>query len=133
MILLSSFLNNFIQLVGVLVIFGFVLVITYFATKWIGGFQKMQMHGRNLQVIESMQLAPNKYIESVKAGEVYLVIAVGKDEVTMLTRLTGEQLGITEGEMEEGCAGGKAAGAGSQETFQEILNRFREHFPKKQD
>ena len=33
MILLSSSLNSFIQLLGVLLIFLFVLVITYFTTK----------------------------------------------------------------------------------------------------
>ena len=43
MILLSSSLNSFIQLLGVLLIFLFVLVITYFTTKWIGGYQKVQM------------------------------------------------------------------------------------------
>ena len=47
MILLSSSLNSFIQLLGVLLIFLFVLVITYFTTKWIGGYQKVQMSGRS--------------------------------------------------------------------------------------
>ena len=50
MILLSSSLNSFIQLLGVLLIFLFVLVITYFTTKWIGGYQKVQMSGRSFQV-----------------------------------------------------------------------------------
>lgn len=40
MILLSSALGSFIQLLGVLIIFLFVLAITYFTTKWIGNYQK---------------------------------------------------------------------------------------------
>ena len=66
----------------------------------------------------------------VKAGEVYLVVAVGKDDVTLLTQLTEEQLS----EVPDLSAAqnrfpmdGKAA----QENFREVLNRVKEHFPKK--
>ena len=66
----------------------------------------------------------------VKAGEVYLVVAVGKDDVTLLTQLTEDQLS----EVPDFSAiqnkfpmDGKAA----QENFREVLNRVKEHFPKK--
>lgn len=55
MILLSSSLNSFIQLLGVLLIFLFVLVITYFTIKWIGGYQKVQMSGRSFQVVDTIR------------------------------------------------------------------------------
>ena len=115
MILLSSALGSFIQLLGVLIIFLFVLAITYFTTKWIGNYQKTNFA---------------KFIAIVKAGEVYLVVAVGKDDVTLLTQLTEEQLS----EVPDLSAAqnrfpmdGKAA----QENFSEVLNRVKEHFPKK--
>ncbi len=92
MILLSSTLESAMQLIGALLIFAIVLIITYFTTKWVGGYQKIRMQNKNLQIIESLNVAPNKYLCLVKAGEVYLVIAVGKDEVTLLTQLTKEQL-----------------------------------------
>ena len=116
MILLSSALGSFIQLLGVLIIFLFVLAITYFTTKWIGNYQKTNFANKNLQIVE--------------AGEVYLVVAVGKDDVTLLTQLTEEQLS----EVPDLSAAqnrfpmdGKAA----QENFSEVLNRVKEHFPKK--
>ncbi len=135
MILLSSSLQSFIQLLGVLLIFVFVLFITYFVTKWIGNFQKLQIHRGSLRVVESIQIAANKYIQIIKVGDVYLVIAVGKDEVTMLTQLTGEQLGITEDMTDEDTVSGKgtAGSIAAQETFQEVMNRLKGHFPKKQD
>ena len=77
MILLSSSLNSFIQLLGVLLIFLFVLVITYFTTKWIGGYQKVQMSGRSFQVVDTIRIANNKLVQVIKMGDVYLVIAVG--------------------------------------------------------
>lgn len=132
MLLLSSSLNSFLQLVGVLLIFICVLVATYFATRWIGGVQKSQMKGHSLQVIDTVQIAGNKYIQLIRAGEAYLVIAVGKEEVRLLAQLTGEQLGIDASMPECGKPAGSATARG-KETFQEVLDRFREHFPKKQD
>lgn len=118
MILLSSSLNSFLQLLGAIIIFVFVLIITYFTTRWVGGFQKTQMKSSNLQVIESVRIANNSYIQVIKAGEKYLVIAVSKEHVTMLTELPAEQL--------------KETTQDSREDFQDILNRLREHLPKKQ-
>ena len=65
MILLSSSLNSFIQLLGVLLIFLFVLVITYFTTKWIGGYQKVQMSGRSFQVVDTIRIANNKLVQYI--------------------------------------------------------------------
>lgn len=119
MILLSSSLNSFLQLLGAIIIFGFVLIITYFTTKWVGGFQKTQMKSSNLQVIDTMRIANNKFVQVIKVGEKYLVIAVGKDEVTMLTELPEEQL--------------KETTQDSREDFQDVLNKLKDRFPKKQD
>ena len=92
MILLSSALGSFLQLIGVLIIFIVVLFITFYTTKWIGNYQKTNLVNKNLQIVESIRVGNNKFIAIVKAGEVYLVVAVGKDEVTLLTQLTEEQL-----------------------------------------
>ncbi len=130
MILLSSALGSFLQLIGVLIIFIVVLFITFYTTKWIGNYQKTNLVNKNLQIVESIRVGNNKFIAIVKAGEVYLVVAVGKDEVTLLTQLTEEQLS----EIPDFSAmqnkfpmDGKAA----QENFYEILERMKKHFPKK--
>lgn len=134
MILLSSTLSSFVQLLGVVVIFIFVLVITYFTTKWLGGLQKAHTAGRNLQVIETMQIMNNKYIQMIKTGEVYLVIAVGKDEVTLLAQLTADQLSeLTELQKDMLQTKGKEDFSSVQETFQDVLDKIKERFPKKQD
>ena len=118
MILLSSSLNSFIQLLGVLLIFLFVLVITYFTTKWIGGYQKVQMSGRSFQVVDTIRIANNKLVQVIKMGDVYLVIAVAKDNVTMLAKLTEEEMGLTEAEICNGKTPGQNGEKG-QMTFQE--------------
>lgn len=132
MILLSSSLNSFIQLLGVLIIFAFVLAITYFTTRWIGGYQKMQMSGRSFQVVDTIRIAGNKYVQVLKMGDVYLVIAIGKDTVTMLAKLTEEEIGLTEEEILNRTKT-NADGGGTQMSFQETLEKLKEHFPGKQD
>lgn len=130
MILLSSTFENAMQLVGAFLIFAVVLIITYFTTKWVGGYQKISRRNKNLQIVESLNIAPNRYICLVKAGEVYLVIAVGKEEVTLLTQLTEEQLSeVPVFDSNQGnTMSGKTVVA---ENFQEVLEKVKGHFPKK--
>ena len=118
----SSF-SSFMQLIGVLIIFLFVLAVTYVATRWIAGYQKEHSYNKNLKIIATLRLTTNKYIQIVQAGEEYLVIAIGKDEVRLLTKLTQEQL--RELPSEE-----FPAGVGP-ESFKELLEKFKKHIPKK--
>ncbi len=92
-VLLISSLESFLQLCFVLFIFVAVLVMTRYATKWIAGYQKVQMSGRNLEIVETLRLSSNKYLAVVRAGEDrYFVIGVGKDEVTAIGELSAEEV-----------------------------------------
>ncbi len=122
----SSIGGGFFQLLGVLLIFVFVLVITYLVTKWIAGYQKGQAIHKNLQVVETLKLTPNKYVQIVEAGTKYLVIAIGKDEVTLLTTLEKDELKVLPEELQN------TDGRKVQESFQEILDKLKEHLPNKQ-
>ncbi|MBE5906425.1 MAG: hypothetical protein E7277_06470 [Lachnospiraceae bacterium] len=88
----STGLDNVVQLLVVLVIFLFVLAITVLTTRFIGGYQKMQMSNKNIRMIESLRLSNSKYIGLLEVGEVYLVVGVGKDEITPIAKLTKEEL-----------------------------------------
>ena len=124
-ILLSSSFLSLVQLIGALIIFAFVLGITYLTTRWMGGFQKSRSNNKNLHIIETINVGNNKYISIVEAGTVYLVVSVGKDEVHLLTQLTREQLKDFSFEHVEEKE--------SQESFTEILEKLKDKLPKKQD
>ena len=124
MILLSSSFESFIQLLGVLLIFLFILGATYCTTKWIGSYQQINMRNKNLQIVESIKIGTNKFICLIKAGEIYLVVAVGKDEVTMLAQLTEEQLS-------EVPIRDVVAGNGTTDNFKDVLEKMKGHFSKK--
>ncbi|MBE5887281.1 MAG: flagellar biogenesis protein [Lachnospiraceae bacterium] len=122
-LLISSSLDSFLELIGVLLIFVFILVITYLCSKWMAGYQKMHMKSKNLQIIESIPAGNNKAICLVKAGTEYLVVGIGKDEIQYLATLSEEQL--TDFSFREEKTTGK------EETFQEIFGQFRDKMSKK--
>lgn len=80
------------QLISVILIFVFVVVLTYVTTYIVGNYQKSRMAGNNIQVLETMRISNNKYIQVVKIGKKYFAIAVCKDTVTYLCELNGEDL-----------------------------------------
>lgn len=82
-----------IDLITVLVIFLFVLALTYYVTRWIAGYQKTKTAQGNLSVAEVIRVANNQYIQIVRAGtDKYLVVGVSKDRMTLLATLTGDEL-----------------------------------------
>ena len=93
--------DSVLQFFTVLLVFIFVLGITYFTTRWIANYQKKQTKGKNIEVIESSRIGQNKFIQIVKTGDKYVVIGIGKNEITMLTELDSESLQLPkEGESE---------------------------------
>lgn len=124
-ILLAGSLESFIQLLGALVIFVFVIVLVYFTTKWMGGIQKKRSYNKNLRIIETIGLGNNKMVSIVEAGEVYLVVAIGKEEVHLLAQLTRDQLKDFSFEQTENKS--------STESFAEIMEKLKNKLPKKQD
>jgi flagellar protein FliO/FliZ len=85
-------MDSYLQFLTVLILFVFVLAVTYATTRWIASYQKDRTAGGNLEVMETLRITGNKYLQLVRAGEKYLVIAVGKDEIHMLAELSEEEL-----------------------------------------
>lgn len=110
----SSSAGSLAQLLTVILIFAFVLFITAFTTKYIANFQKAQGLNRNMEVIESIRITNNKFLEVVRAGNKYIVIGVGKDEITMLTEIDGESLIKADGEKPN-----------VKETFSDIISKAK--------
>lgn len=92
MILAATSLDSFVQLITVLIIFVFVLILTYFTTRWMAGIQKGRSFNRNLKIIETISAGNNKMISIVEAGTKYIVVSIGKDEVNFLTELKEDEL-----------------------------------------
>lgn len=92
MILAATSLDSFVQLITVLIIFVFVLILTYFTTRWMARIQKGRSFNKNLRIIETISVGNNKMISIVEAGTKYIVVSIGKDDVNYLTELKEEEL-----------------------------------------
>ena len=118
----SDSITSYAQFMTVLIIFLFVLALTYFVTKWISGYQKIRCKNANMELIESFQLANNKYIQIIRVGRKYLAVAIGKDSVTMLVEIPEEQLMLSND------------ADNAQYSFKEILEKIQtKSFLKKED
>ena len=119
---LSDRADSYVQFMTVLILFVFVLAITAFVTRWIGGYQKGKSAGANMELIESLRLSSNKYVQIVRIGRKYLAVAVCKDTVTMLSEIPAEDMSFPEG---------SSAGAS---TFRDVLAKIqKERILEKED
>lgn len=89
---LGSTIENALQLIGLIFMFGFVLAATYFTSKFVGNYKLGQIKNKNFKVIETYKIAPNKFLQLVKMGEKYVVISIGKDDVRYITELKEEEI-----------------------------------------
>lgn len=88
----SERFDSYMQFITVLIIFLFVLLITYWVTRWTAGYQKSQTANANMEIIETIRLSGNKYVQIVRVGRKYLAVAICKDTVTMLTEIPEQDL-----------------------------------------
>lgn len=119
-VLLSSGVENALRLIAAFIVFLLVLALTYVVTRWIGKYQQGIAGSSRITVLETFKITQNKYLQVVKVGEVYMVIAICKDSVTMLTRLEEDELGDIPSCLEE-----------KPDNFAEILERFKNRKSKK--
>ena len=124
-LMLSASMESFLQLMVTLLLFAFVLFITYLTTRWIGNYQKGHMNSKNLRMIETIPAGQNKNICLMKAGTEYLVVAIGKDEIHLLATLKEDQL--TDLSFMNEIPNTLVTG----ESFQEIFGQLKDKMSKK--
>ncbi|MGN0308662.1 MAG: flagellar biosynthetic protein FliO [Lachnospiraceae bacterium] len=90
--------NSVAQLLTVVLIFLFVLVITWFTTRFIAGYQKNRLQTGNMELVESLRISNTKYLQIVRVGNRYIMMAVCKDSVTFLAELSEDELMISQEE-----------------------------------
>lgn len=119
---MSSRIEAFAQLLTLFIIFIFVLAVTYYVTRFVGNYQKNKLSGSNINILETMRIANNKYIQIVKIGSRFFAIAVAKDTVSYLCELDEDELIYKE------SSSGKMLI--NNDNFKEILEKFKKDKPE---
>ncbi|MCR4788017.1 MAG: flagellar biosynthetic protein FliO [Lachnospiraceae bacterium] len=96
--LLSAFnkTDSVVQFLTLLVIFVFIICITYFTVRWMSKIGQGQSKYSNIEIIETRRITNNKYLQIIKVGDKYLLISVGKDEIHLISELNEDSLTIKE-------------------------------------
>ena len=102
---MSSRIEAFAQLLTLLIIFIFVLAVTYYVTRFVGNYQKNKLSGSN-----------------IKIGSRVFAIAVAKDTVSYLCELDEDELIYKE------SSSGKMLI--NNDNFKEILEKFKKDKPE---
>ena len=111
---IHSGVDSVVQFLTVLIMFLFVLGITYFTTRYIAKVQKVQMSNKNMELVDTLRISNNKFLQIVRVGGRYYCMAVCKDTVTMLGEVQKEELFFYEDNANAGV------------NFQSILEEFRQ-------
>jgi flagellar protein FliO/FliZ len=84
--------ESFTQFLTVILVFLLVLALTYLTTRFVGNYQKARSVNRNFDVIETYKITNGKYLQIVRIGEKYVVIGIGKDNVTSICELSADDI-----------------------------------------
>ncbi len=101
------------QLVGLVALLIIILVAAYYTSKFIGGIKLGQMKKSNFQVIDTYRVTPNKALQIIKVGNKYVVIAIGKDDIHLITELDESEVMLRESYQ------------GEKQSFKQILDKLK--------
>lgn len=87
-----SSISSGLELVGLVILCGVVIAASYFVTKFIAAKQLGYGRESNFKVIDTYRISQNKVIQLLQVGKKYIVIAICKDSITVLTELTEDQI-----------------------------------------
>lgn len=105
--------NNLFELLGLVLILLFILVVTYVTTRFIGKYKLSQLKSSNFQVIDTYRISTNKMLQLVRIGDKYIVIAIGKDQITYITEIEKTQVITKEDKVVD------------QQSFKQVYEYFR--------
>lgn len=118
----SKSIDSYMQFMTVLILFLFVLLVTYWVTKWTAGYQRVKTANANMEIVETIPLSNNKYVQIIRVGRKYLAVAICKDTVTMLSEIPAEDMSFPEGSSE------------GASTFRDVLAKIqKERILEKED
>ena len=107
------------QFLTVIFIFIVILVLTFFTTRFIAGYQKNHSVNTNIESVEVMRLSPSQYVQIIRIGSKYVAIAVSKDSVEKLCELSSEDVKVEEQDLSSG------------NSFQNIMDKIKQGLQQK--
>ncbi len=83
-----NIMNDILELGMLILIFIGILLLTYFVTRQMAGFNKHMMYNKNMKIVEVVQLTQGQYLYLVKIGEeIHLIGSAQKGNISYCTKI----------------------------------------------
>lgn len=88
----ESTFESVLKLIVLIVVFIVIIFACYLTTRFIGNQQLGQLKDSNFKVIDTFKPAPNKFLQIIKVGKRYFLIAVSKEDISYIAELSEEDI-----------------------------------------
>lgn len=97
MVLLSgkSQLGSIAEVLAMILVFVMILVAAYYVTKYFGRTMVGFKMGGNIKLIETVRIAPEKYLQIIEVTGRYFLIAVSKGNISLISELNKEDMKLS--------------------------------------
>lgn len=82
-----SWWSTLAYLISLLVVFAFVVVMAYFASKFLSGRFKAQVSSNGGRILENLALGPNKSVCAVELGGKVMILGVTEHQVNLIAEI----------------------------------------------
>jgi flagellar protein FliO/FliZ len=113
--------DSFVQLVSLVFVLIIILVAAYYTSRFVGKMKMGQMKKSNFQVIDTYRISQSKALQIVKIANKYVVIAIAKDTIEIITELEESEVMIRDFHNDE------------KQSFMQIIDKLKKKTSKRQD
>lgn len=94
MIILSttSQIGSIAQVLAMLVIFSLILAAAYYVTRYFGKTMTGSRTNGRIQILDTVRLAPDKYLQIVEAGGRCFLLAISKGSISLISELDKKEI-----------------------------------------
>lgn len=110
------FMSDFLQVAGVILIFGSILFLAWVTARIVGRKASASMQSRHMQVVEQISLGLDRRLILVRVGTEHFLFLAGKKEFRQVAKVNLEDT--------EAPSEGKSPGDGPVFDFRRIFDRY---------
>ena len=78
-----------------LIIFVFVIGLAYFITKKLASLGTLRMQGKNIKILETIQIGMNQHIHLIQVGDKMFIIGVSKENISYLSEIDDQCIDLS--------------------------------------
>lgn len=87
-----STIENVFKLIGLIILCVLIIAASYFTTRFVGKRQLKTQAKSNFRSIDIYRINTNKYLQIIQAGKKYYLIAVTKDEISVIGEMKEDEI-----------------------------------------